>query len=113
MRTEKPRFIASERILWLRSDGTETYIVANVGEPYQLDPERWACPASLDGVDGRYPDIHGSSSLQSLCLAIRLVSTRLGQMLDDKETLLYPSDRTCAWDLQSFDAVFGKRDPGG
>ena len=70
MRVEAPIWMASERILWLRGDGTEVEISANLGQPYQIDTELWACPVSLDGVDNRYVDIHGSSSLQSLCLAI-------------------------------------------
>ncbi len=52
MRTDTPRFIASQSILWLHADGTETMIEARIGEPYQVDGRTWACPAALEGVDG-------------------------------------------------------------
>jgi hypothetical protein len=101
MRTETPKFIASERILWLQKDGSEQIIEAKIGEPYQRDAQSWACPASLDGVDGRYPDIVGANSLQSLSLALRLVARRLGHLLEDGEQLVYPDDRH-PWDLSTF-----------
>jgi hypothetical protein len=100
-RTGTPKFIAFERILWLRKDGTEQIIEAKIGEPYQCDAQSWACPASLEGVDGRYPDIVGANSLQSLTLALRLVATRLGHLLADGERLVYPDDRH-PWDLSTF-----------
>lgn len=103
MRTNTPKFIAYESILWLRSDGTELMIEAKIGEPYQTDSQTWACPAALDGVDGRYPDIVGGSSLQALALAVRLVVTRLGHMLEDNAQLVYPEDRT-PWDCSTFGA---------
>ena len=93
-RIPTPRFIASEDILWLRADGSETLIEARVGEPYQVDTVTWACPAALDGVDGRYPDIVGGSSLQALSLALKLIATRLGHMLADNAQLVYPEDRS-------------------
>lgn len=104
MLTKTPRFIASLSILWLRSDGAETLIEANIGEPYQIDEQTWACPASLVGVDGRYPDIVGGSSLQALSLALGLVKSRLGHMLEDKAKLVYPEDRT-EWDISTFGAI--------
>lgn len=104
MQTEKPRFIASQSILWLRPDGAETLIEANIGEPYQIDDYTWACPASLIGVDGRYPDMVGGSSLQALSLALGLVTTRLGHMLEDKAKLVYPEDRS-EWNLSVLGAT--------
>jgi len=99
-RISTPRFIASDDILWLRADGTEALIQARVGEPYQIDAQTWACPAELLGVDGRYPDIVGGSSLQALSLAIKLVATRLGHMLSDNAQLVHREDRS-PWDGSS------------
>jgi hypothetical protein len=48
--------------------------------------------------------------MQSLCLAIRLISIRLGNMLDDNENLLYPEDRS-VFDRHSLGAIFGGRGP--
>jgi hypothetical protein len=106
MRTVTPTFIATGSILWLRPDGTETRIEARIGVPYQIDASTWACPAALEGVDGRYPDIVGEGSLQSLSLAIRLIATRLDHMLEDKATLLHPADRS-PWERSSHLALFG------
>jgi hypothetical protein len=99
-------FIATQSILWLRADGTEMMIEAKIGAPYLVDDQTWACPASLEGVDGRYPDVVGEGSLQALALAIRLIARRLGHMLEDNAQLVYPSDRS-PWDLSSHAAVFG------
>lgn len=99
-----PRFIASDSILWLRADGSETLIEARIGEPYQVDAGTWACPAVLDAVDGRYPDIVGGSSLQALSLALDLIATRLGHMRADNAQLVYPEDRT-PWDSSSLAAL--------
>lgn len=106
MRTETPKFIATQSILWLRSDGTEMMIEAKIGAPYMVDERMWACPASLEGVDGRYPDIVGETSLQALALSIRLIASRLGHMLEDNAQLAHPADRSL-WDLSSHAAVFG------
>lgn len=106
MRIETSIYIATESILWLRSDGTETTIEARIGAPYQVDGNTWACPASLEGVDGRYPDVFGAGSLHSLSLALQLIATRLGHLLADNEQLVYQSDRS-PWDSLSHSAMFG------
>ncbi len=99
-RIESPKFIASERVLWLRADGSETIIEAKIGEPYQVDERTWACPACLDGVDGRYPEIVGASSMQALTLALDLLRTILGHMLESNAQLVYPEDRS-PWDMSA------------
>ena len=106
MRTETPVFIATHAILWLRSDGTEMMIEARIGTPYRVDERAWACPAALEGVDGRYPDIVGEGSFQALTLAMRLIASRLAHMFEDNAQLVYPEDRS-PWDVSSHAAVFG------
>lgn len=101
-----PTIIASEEIIWLKKNGDELLIHVDVGMPYQHEGA-WACPAALIGVDGRYPDIAGDSFIQALQLAIRLIRQRLGHLLDAGERLVYPADRSCNWDFDSLDAVFG------
>ena len=103
---ETPVFIATQSILWLRSDGTEVMIEAKIGTPYMVDERTRACPACLEGVDGRYPDIVGEGSFQALSLAMRLIANRLGHMLKDSAQLVYPVDRS-PWDWASHAAVFG------
>ncbi|WP_197065299.1 hypothetical protein [Massilia sp. 9096] len=106
MRTETPVFIATLSILWLRSDGSEVMIEAKIGAPYVVDDQTWACPACLEGVDGRYPDIVGEGSFQALSIAMRLIGNRLGHMLEDNAHLVYPVDRS-AWGWSSHAAFFG------
>lgn len=113
MRTQTPAFIATASILWLRSDGTEVMIEAKVGAPYLVDEDMqtWACPACLESVDGRYPDVVGQGSLQALPLAIRLIGKRLSHMLEDNARLVHPDDRS-PWEASSCAAVFGVLAPG-
>lgn len=106
LKIENPTIIATEEIIWLRADGDEVLIQANVGKPYE-QLGAWACPVALKGVDGRYPDIVGESSMQALHLAIRLVRQRLEHLLDAGEVLVYQNDRDCRWDLDTLNTVFG------
>jgi len=106
MRTDAPIFIAVQSILWLRPDGTEVMIEAKIGMPYRIEEETWACPACLEGVDGRYPDIVGEGSFQALSLAMQLIANRLGHMLKNSARLVHPADRS-PWDWSSHAALFG------
>jgi hypothetical protein len=79
-----------------------------VGAPYLAEGAMYRCPVELVGVDGRYPDIAGDGSLQALCLAIRLLATRLGHLLQAGERLVYADDRSTDWDSGSLDNLFGR-----
>lgn len=111
MRTETPVFIATESILWLRPDGVDIMIEAKIGAPYLVDEslQTWACPARLEGVDAPYPDIVGQGALQALSLAMRLVATRLGHLLEQHAQLVYPgaADDRIPWDWTSHSVLFG------
>jgi hypothetical protein len=107
MRTSAPRFVACEELVWIKADGSETEVSARVGAPYPDGDGAFFCPVELSGVDGRYPDIGGSGSLQALCLAIRLLSTRLGHLLGDGERIVYAADRSIEWNVESLNATFG------
>lgn len=50
MHTDTPMFIATESILWLRRDGTETMIEVKVGTRYSLDAHTWAHAAVFGAV---------------------------------------------------------------
>lgn len=76
--------------------------------PYADGDWTFFCPVELAGVDGRYPDIGGSGSMQALCLAIRLLSTRLGHLLAKGERLVYAADRSIDWNVESLNAVFAR-----
>jgi hypothetical protein len=59
---------------------------------------------SDQGVDGRYPDMVGGSSLQAVSLAPGLVATRLGHMLEDKAKRVHSEDRS-EWNLSVLGAT--------
>lgn len=100
MKIESSIIVATEEIIWLRGDGDEIPIQASIGKLYE-QVGAWACPAALIGVDGRYPDIVGGSSMQALHLAMRLIRQRLEHLIEAGEVLVYLNDRNCRWDLNS------------
>lgn len=106
MKIESPTIVATEEIIWIREDGGEILIQAIIGKPYE-QLAAWACPAALIGVDGRYPDIVGESSMQALYLAMRLIRQRLEHLIEAGEVLVYRNDRKCRWDLDSLNTLFG------
>ena len=107
MRLSEPNYIAMEQLIWMRRDGGQVDVVARVGLPYPADDGNWACPAELHGVDPRYPDVCGASSMQALSLATALVATRLGHLLERGERLVDAEDTSCAWDEEMLHSIFG------
>ena len=111
MQATAPSFIASEELLWIKADGSEIKLIARVGVPYEAESGQFRCPVELAGLDGRYPDIAGESSMQAMCLATSLLATRLKHLLQEGERLVYIEDRDrddSSWDISSLNAVFGR-----
>ncbi len=110
MRVADPSFIASEELLWCKADGSEIKLTARVGVPYRADGDHYRCPVELVGLDGRYPDVAGDSSMQAICLATNLLARRLTDLLENGERLLYVKDEQfgSAWDVATLNAVFGR-----
>jgi hypothetical protein len=98
--------IAKVELVWIRKDANEVSVIAQIGSPYRIDDLSWACPSELRGVDSQYPDMQGGSSMQAICLAIRLIKTRLGHLLDDGESIYNIADRTEKLDRAYLDIVF-------
>jgi hypothetical protein len=90
---KEPETIAHKMILWRKRGGKEVIIQIIVGKPYRVSDDEWKCPVQMDSVDGRYADISGCDSLQSICLALALVRTRLSHLLEDGETLFFPEGK--------------------
>jgi hypothetical protein len=87
-------WIASSRFLLVGTDHTERPLVVRIGRPYAISDSEWACPVDTDGLHGRHPDIHGTDSLQSLCLASSLVRRLLQEFVAKGGKVLHPEDRT-------------------
>jgi hypothetical protein len=81
----------AEEHLTLTRGGTRTLISARIGRPYH-DGDCFRCPAGIEGLEPQYPDIAGESSLQALCLALRLVRDRLEDQLHKGAVLSYPGE---------------------
>jgi len=81
-------------------------VIAQIGFPYKIDEHSWACPAELKGVDPQYPDIQGASSMQAICLAIRLIKSRLGDLIDDGESIYQPDELVEKLDRAYLDIIF-------
>ena len=80
--------IAEERLVALRPSGERSDVVVAIGLPYRVGHDEWACPVSLAGLHERLHDVHGSSSLQALCLAASLVRRLLTSFVQDGGRLL-------------------------
>jgi hypothetical protein len=86
-------YIASLDLLAVHSDGTRTPVALRAGAPEQLSADEWRCAVRLDGLHDHLLPMHGSDSLQALCLALRLAATLLrdfvaggGRLLDDEDS---------------------------
>ena len=87
-------WIANSRLLLVAGDRTERALTVRIGRPYEIDDGEWACPVETDGLHGRHPDIHGSDSLQALCLASSVVRRLLDDFIAKGGKVLHPDDRT-------------------
>ena len=96
-------WIANSRLLLVDGDQVERALIVRIGRPYQAADGEWACPVETEGLHGRHPDICGTDSLQSLCLASSLVRQLLEDFVAKGGKVLHPDDRTEV----SLSALFG------
>ncbi|HMQ04244.1 MAG TPA: DUF3658 domain-containing protein [Pyrinomonadaceae bacterium] len=76
--------IVAETVLYsVDKDGRQFDIGVMIGQPYEHELGDWACPVALVGLHGRFPDIHGIDSFQSLTLALRLIGNLLTVFVED------------------------------
>lgn len=101
-----PKFIASQELIWLLSNGKERAFCVKVAEPYQVDARTWTCQILLDGLEERPRNIYGVSSLQALCQALSHVGNFFGHLMDSGERFIYPQDRS-VFDKQFLSSIFG------
>jgi hypothetical protein len=65
----------------------------SIGEPYEVSKTGWACSASIEGLHGRFPDMHGVDSWQALQLAQQIIAQMLVHFVDDGGRLVDPEER--------------------
>jgi hypothetical protein len=100
--------IARERVFGTRSAGARFAIEVHVSRPFQVEgiaAEEWVCPLTLSPLFEDVREVHGSSSLQALCLALSLAVDSLEQFKADGGSLTYEDGSEYAlWSL-SFTAA--------
>jgi hypothetical protein len=79
----EPELIAGKTIYAIDADGRGFEIHLMVGKPYPHEHGDWACPLALEGLHGRFPDIRGVDSWQSLVLALKLSRNLLEYFVED------------------------------
>ena len=90
--------IAHLELTRVRTNGQRTLISVKVGPPYKTIEGAWRTPVEIHGLDDRLADIYGVDSLQSLCLAIRLVKARLESAIADGDRLVDSEDSDIPFD---------------
>lgn len=74
--------IATTTVDCVNSIGERNQVVIEIGRPYEVSPDEWACPVAMRGLYNRLQDIHGVDSLP-LCLAASLVRQLLTGFIED------------------------------
>jgi hypothetical protein len=87
MKTDAPA-IAKIELIRVRKNGERVSMSAEIGQPHKAPNGVCHTPVALHGLDGRLSDICGEDSMQSLCLAVELVRTRLIAVIESGERLV-------------------------
>ncbi len=103
----KTPWIASLDLVGIRPDGTTETIAIRIGTPYQDHATgAWRTPIEIGGIDSRLPDMAGSDSFQSLCMAVSFVRRRLQHFTQAGGSLELPDS---GHDSFPFEAYFPSR----
>ena len=87
----------------LAPSGERFTISVEIGRPYKIGDEPWACPVKIRGLYDNLPDIRGEDALQSLCLAASLARSLLDGAIANGYRLLHPNTN----DRYELDSTFG------
>jgi len=87
MKTDAPP-IAKAELVRIRSTGERITLIVEIGQPYRSPEGIWRTPLALHGLDGQLSDICGEDSLQSLCLAVKMVHLRLASVVEAGDQLV-------------------------
>jgi hypothetical protein len=100
--------IASRKLLATDKNGHEFELTVAVGEPYQISESEWACPASIEGLHGRFPDMHGVDSWQAMQLAYQIAAQTLVDFVDNGGRLFGFEEREPVTPRQLFPDLAGR-----
>src|SRR6267143_1946399 len=79
------------QLLCVRPSGERIQVTVAIGHPFPTAAGDWACPIEITALHGRLPDVHGTDSLQALCLAIRAAGELLASFVADGGRILHPA----------------------
>ena len=65
-------------------------LTVEIGAPYQVGKEEWACPVSVSPLYDHLPDMRGGDLFQAIFLAMRLALTLLKDFNDKRGAVLFP-----------------------
>jgi len=99
--------VATLALRYTDPKGDACRILIAVATPYQRGPHDWACPVAIDGLHARLPDVHGTSSLQALCLGISLVHSLLEERRSKGGS--FQTDDRLPFDLNACFGAFGMK----
>src|ERR1700761_4623012 len=97
--------MAKTELIRLGKNGERIPISIEISPPYRTADGVWRTPVALHGAGGRFPDICGENSFQSLSLAIACIHRRLSSMVERGDRLTLDGVDT---DF-SMDAYFPKK----
>ena len=72
---------ASTTITCVSSDGRRFETTIEVGPPYVIDDREAACPIRMPGIEDKVRGVHGGSTMQALCLALRMARFYLDEFV--------------------------------
>ena len=78
-------------LVCIRPNGERIAITLAIGHPFATPEGDWQCPVTINGLHENLTNIHGSDSLQSICLAIAFVHTRLASFVADGGRIIFPA----------------------
>lgn len=99
--------IAESRIRCLPPKGKPFTIHVQIGQPVKVDKAVWACPVDMKPLYKRLGPICGEDSLQSICLALRLIKDLLRDAQKKGNQLRIPRTKH-AFPLEAY---FGEQKP--
>ena len=82
------RVVASRKLKAVDANGKAFDLQIVIGLPFEVSPDEWACPVSLEGLFKHRGSVFGVDSLQALLLAIKFVKDLL-QDFDQKGGKFY------------------------
>jgi hypothetical protein len=98
--------VAMSEFMFESAEGVKKRARLRVGRPYKARTGEWACPVQIRGVELRYPDIRGDTSLQALCLALSFLRSRIDD-ISAKGGKMRDLDDGTVWDRRARATTFG------